>query len=86
MESEEGFLRLSNKKLLEELKMLWWAYCKDQIWLHLSDHLINELHLVHMMCFFFVNGQNWVSRTLKQPPAVYNLDKRGKVRQENIYS
>lgn len=70
--------------LLEELEMLWWAYCKEQIWVHLAGHLINELHLAHMMCFLMFKTEH--PEPLKHPPAAYILDKPDKVRQEDIYS
>lgn len=84
MKSEDGSLRLSNKKLLEELEMLWWAYHKEQIWFHLAGPLVNELHLAHMMCFLFMSKTDH-PEPLKHLPAAHTLHKPGKVRQEDIY-
>lgn len=65
--------------------MLWWAYCKEQIWLGLPGHPINELHLAPMM-WVFLMFKTEHPEPLKHPPAVYILDKCDKVRQENTYS
>lgn len=85
MKSEDGFLRLANKRLLEELMILLWAYWKEQIRLQLASHLINELYLAHTICFLFMLKTEH-SEPLMHLPAAHILDKRGKVRQGDIYS
>lgn len=85
MNSEDGFLRLANNRLSEELMILLWAYCKEQIWLQLAGHLTNELCFARMICFLFMLKTE-PSKPLIHPPAAYILDKCGKVRQGDIYS